>query len=181
MRKAFTLVEVLVTSVILSFVLAGTATVIPLATKLSTQAINRSRLASYASGILNTITSDIRVGSAVNLATHNKIVIYDQGTPGAITIPIMCNYSIAPHQPSKFAKRDAANNISNIFRPIGFKNSVITCKFYDFKDPLSPGGADYTTTSIKVVVKVSVRDDKNNKTLTTEISNVVNCRNLSTI
>jgi len=75
MRKAVTLVEVLVTSVIMGFALAGTATVLPMATRMSEQAINRARLATYAADILKTITTDIRIGAVVNMTSRREIVI----------------------------------------------------------------------------------------------------------
>jgi len=71
-KKGFTLIEVLVTSIILGFVLTGTAMVMQLNTRLSNEGIAEAFLQSNLQNVTQRLSSDVRKGCTLSLSNNNN-------------------------------------------------------------------------------------------------------------
>jgi len=76
-QKGFTLIEVLVTSLVMSIVLAGVGSVLIVSARLNNESVAEAFLQTNLQGVLKSLAADVRNGQLINISPNGKWFIVE--------------------------------------------------------------------------------------------------------
>jgi len=161
-RKAFTLIEVLITSLILAMVLTGVGTYLVFSTRIISESASQSMAQSYVQRVYGQIQRDVHNGAVIDYISDAHFSVRDiDGTA------ILCEYKME----DGVLKRSEGAGTSTNFKSISpilneCQSSVLKCSFLQKYGNL-------------MILNISLTINQNGQTIgNSKMSSLIGCRNI---